>query len=29
MSDILNIPLEDIERLTTNNAVRLFGNLII
>lgn len=29
MSDILNLPLEDIERLTTNNAVRLFGNLII
>jgi len=28
MSDILNIPLEEIENLTTNNAVRLFGNLI-
>jgi len=28
MSDILNIPLEEIESLTTNNAVRLFGNLI-
>ncbi|MCX6062127.1 MAG: TatD family hydrolase [Campylobacterales bacterium] len=29
MSDILHIPLEEIERLTTDNAVRLFGNLII
>lgn len=28
MSDILNTPLEEIESLTTNNAVRLFGNLI-
>lgn len=28
MSDILNIPLEEIESLTTNNAERLFGNLI-
>lgn len=28
MSDILNITLEEIESLTTNNAVRLFGNLI-
>ncbi len=28
MADVLNIPLEEIESLTTNNAVHLFGNLI-
>lgn len=28
MSDILHIPLEEIETLTTANALRLFGNLI-
>ena len=29
MSDILHIPIEEIETLTTANAVRLFGNFII